>query len=109
VPDIMNFIGEDSVYIEQMRKICKASYRNYTPLEINFLGIRDNRNYPNEIFWQIAGEEKSPITFGFDAHTIDSACDRKSLKIAKEIVSKNKLKYIGKPEIIRLKSRISGN
>lgn len=104
-PDILRFTGDDSVYREQMRKLCKASYKNNIPLEINFLGIRGNRCYPNELFWQLAGEEKSPVTFGFDAHTIDSACDKKSQIKAQEIVNKNNLNYIGKPEIIRLKNK----
>ncbi len=102
-PDIFCFTGNESVYREQMRKLCKASFETNIPLEINFLGIRENRCYPNEIFWQIAGEEESPVTFGFDAHMPDSACDKKSLKKAKEIVIKNNLRYIGKPELIKLK------
>lgn len=104
-PDIFNFKGDVSVYREYMRKICKASREHNVPLEINFLGIRDNRNYPNELFWQVAGEEQAPVTFGFDAHTVDSACDRESQKRAEEISKKYGLNYIGKPEIIRLKKR----
>lgn len=103
-PDIFNFIGEVSVYKEEMRKICKASYEYNIPLEINFLGIRDNRNYPNEVFWEVVGEEKSPVTFGFDAHTADSACDRESQKNAEEIVRKYKLNYIGRPKLINIKN-----
>lgn len=102
-PDMLNFMGDKGVYCEQMRKICKASYEHNIPLEINFLGIRGNRNYPNEIFWEVAGQEKSPVTFGFDAHTVDDACDRGSKKKAEEIVKKYELNYIGKPELIKLK------
>ena len=102
-PDIFNFTGDSEIYIEKMRKICTES-RNYNiPLEINFLGIRDNRIYPNEKFWEIAGEEKSPVTFGFDAHDVLNAFDGASLKRAEEIVEKYGLNYIGKPEIRKLK------
>lgn len=104
-PDMLNFTGDKDVYCEQMRKICRASLEYNIPLEINFLGIRDNRNYPNEVFWEVAGQEKSPVTFGFDAHTVDSACDRESKKKAEEIVKKYNLNYIGKPEIIKLKKQ----
>ena len=86
-----------------MRRLCIASRELNIPLEINFLGIRDNRNYPNEAFWQVAGQEKAPVTFGFDAHTVDDACDRESQKKAEEMVKKYDLNYIGKPEIIKLK------
>ncbi len=101
-PDLLFFTGDIDVYQEEMRKICKASYEFNIPLEINFLGIRDNRIYPNESFWEIAGEEKSPVTFGFDAHTSDSACDLTSFNKAEEIVKKYDLNYIGKPEIIKI-------
>lgn len=69
------------------------------PLEINFLGIRENRTYPTEAFWQIAGEEKAPVTFGFDAHNVQSACDSTSLEKALQMVEKYRLNYIGMPEL----------
>ena len=72
-------------------------------LELNFYGIRDHRNYPDSRFWRIAGEEKCPVTFGFDAHTVESAYDGASLAEAKKLVEKYHLNYIGKPCIIDLK------
>ena len=101
-PDMINFTGDTSIFKEEIKKICVASREYNIPLEINFLGIRDNRNYPNEFFWQIAGEENSPVTFGFDTHDILNAFDGESLKKAKEIVKKYNLNYIGKPTIIPL-------
>jgi len=99
-PDMFNFTGDEKIFKEQMRKICVAS-RNYNiPLEINFMGIRAERNYPNEAFWEIAGEEKSPVTFGLDAHAAFDAFDGESLKKAHKIVQKYKLNYIGKPKLI---------
>ncbi len=99
-PDIINFIGDISVYKKEMRKICVASKTHNIPLEINFLGIRDKRKYPREAFWEIAGEEKAPVTFGFDAHDVESAFDEMSLKNAKMLVEKYNLNYIGKPELV---------
>lgn len=99
-PDMINFIGDISVYQREIRKICVAAREYNTPLEINFLGIRDKRNYPNEVFWEIAGEEKSPVTFGFDSHDILNAFDNASLNKAKNIVEKYNLNYIGKPELV---------
>lgn len=98
-PDVLNFYGDESAYNEEMRKICVASREYNIPLEINFLGIRYSRRYPDERFWKLAGEEKSPVVFGFDAHDVDSAGDSASLIKAKELVLKYNLNYIGKPEI----------
>ncbi|MBQ7821428.1 MAG: histidinol-phosphatase [Clostridia bacterium] len=101
-PDMINFTGDVEVFQREIRKICSAARECNIPLEINFLGIRDNRNYPNEAFWEIAGEERSPVTFGFDSHETVDAYDEISLVRAMEIVEKYNLNYIGKPNLIML-------
>ena len=101
-PDMFVFEGDAETYKQEMRKICVASREYNIPLEINFLGIREKRSYPNEIFWEIAGEEQPPVVFGFDAHTTQSAYDGESLLKAEEMVKKYKLNYIGKPNLIFL-------
>lgn len=101
-PDIFNFTGSLEDYRNEMRKICVASKEYNVPLEINFLGIRDRRNYPFEEFWVIAGEEKAPVTFGFDAHDVQSAYDGVSIVEAERLVNTHKLNYIGKPKIIKI-------
>ncbi len=99
-PDMLNFIGDMAVYQMEMRKIAIASRECNIPLEINLLGIRDNRIYPNEAFWQVVGEERSPVTFGFDSHDVKNAYDGESLTKANELVKKYNLNYIGKPQLI---------
>ena len=101
-PDLINYVGEIELYEDEMRKICVASKETGIPLEINFLGIRTNRVYPRDEFWKIAGEEKCPVTYGFDAHDADGACDLESLTKANELVEKYELNYIGEPQIIFL-------
>lgn len=96
-PDLMNFIGDDNIYYDEMKKICVASKEYNIPLELNFLGIREGRRYPIEKFWKIAGEVQCPVTFGFDAHDEQSAYDGDSLKVAEKIVKKYNLNYIGNP------------
>lgn len=96
-PDVLHFVGDADAYASAARRIAEASLETGIPLEVNFLGIRDGRYYPNEAFWKIVGEVGAPVTFGFDAHTTDSAYDEKSLKIAKEFAKKFNLNYIGKP------------
>ena len=105
-PDGIRFVGDDSVFEKYARKICRASKEYNIPLELNFLGIRDNRHYPNLKFWNIAGEEKCPVTFGFDAHSVKSAYNGKSIPRAKEIVETYGLNYIGKPDIILIQEKM---
>ena len=98
-PDIFAFTGNEEVYKREMRKVCRASKEYNIPLELNLLGIRGNRKYPNEIFWKIAGEEGSPVTYGFDAHTLEAVYDAPSIPRAKELTEKYNLNYIGKPPL----------
>lgn len=98
-PDLINFTGDDGIYKEEVRRMCRASKKYDVPLEINFLGIREGRLYPRELFWKTVGEEQAPVTFGFDAHSVPAAYDGASLVKAKELVKKYKLNYIGMPKI----------
>lgn len=98
-PDLFKFTGDDRLYESEMRRICRTSIKTDTPLEINFLGIREQRHYPSERFWRIAGEEQSPVTFGFDAHHTEAAYDGESLKTALEMVERYHLNYIGEPRL----------
>lgn len=101
-PDIVNFTGERETFINEYRKICVAAREYNTPLEINFLGIRENRSYPKDFLWKVAGEEKAPVTFGFDSHEAQNAYDGESLVKALEMVEKYNLNYIGKPVLKKL-------
>lgn len=101
-PDVFNFGGDASVYKEEMAKICSVSAEYNIPLEINFLGIRTNRIYPTELFWEIAGKEGCPVTFGFDAHDVTSAFDCGSLERAEYLVKKYGLNYIGRPTLVKI-------
>ena len=101
-PDVFNFVGDSALFAEAAERISRASVETGIPLEINFLGIRDSRNYPNPLFWRIAGRVGAPVTFGFDAHTVDSAYDGASLTIAKQMAENLGLNYIGKPVLRKL-------
>lgn len=101
-PDMFYFTGEESVYRAEMQKICAASKEHAVPLEINFLGIRGKRHYPNSLFWEIVAEEQSPVTFGFDSHDTLNAYDGESLQKALEMVAELKLNYIGEPALRRI-------
>lgn len=101
-PDIFKFTGDRDVYLREMGKICQASCRYNVPLEINFLGIRQGRNYPDEGFWELAGQMQCPVTFGFDAHEASSAYDGESLLKAWALVEKWGLNYIGRPPLVLL-------
>lgn len=100
-PDTIDF-DDFTVYKREAERICLASKEFDVPLEINFQGIREKRPYPKEKFWQIAGEIGCPVTFGFDSHQTNAACDLESLPEAMELVEKFNLNYIGMPKLRNL-------
>lgn len=102
-PDMYYFVGDEAIYKAEMRRICIASRELNVPIEINCQGIYKKRNYPCEAFWQVAGEEESPVVIGFDSHTAENAYDEESLKRAEEIIEKYKLNHIGKPKLVKIK------
>ena len=101
-PDMVKFVGDEEVYCKEMEKICRVAKEYETPLEINFLGVREGRIYPRDLFWQICGQVGAPVTFGMDAHSKEAVCDSESLKVASALVKKYGLKYIGMPKLIPL-------
>ncbi len=102
-PDIFCFTGQQAVYEREMEQLCRAAKEHNVPLEINFLGIRQDRIYPSDAFWEIAGRVGTPVTFGFDAHDIEAAFDKASYSAAEALVKKHHLNYIGMPKIIDIK------
>jgi len=93
-PDMINFSGDKSFYEKEMTRLCVGAKETDTPLEINFLGIRDKRIYPNEFFWEIAGKVGVKAVFGLDAHDPLGACDVASLPIGQKIAEKNNIEVI---------------
>ena len=70
-PDVMWFAGPDEVYEAEMTALCRYCRKAGIPLEINLLGVREDRNYPREVFWQIAAREGNALVYGTDAHHAD--------------------------------------
>lgn len=88
-PDLIHFEGSGPVYDREMRKLCRAAKKTGTPLELNLLGIRENRHYPNGRFWQIAAEEGNTVVLGCDAHepqhVVDPESERKALGLVERL------------------------
>ena len=101
-PDVLKFSGDEVVYKTEMCRICKAAKEEDVPLEINLLGVRTDRHYPNPLFWEIAGEVGAPVTFGSDAHEPIDTYDEASAKKALKMVEDYRLNYIGEPKIRKI-------
>ncbi len=77
-PDLIRFVGDAAEYDRQMHRLCRAAAERNIPLELNLLGLREGRNYPDERFWRIAGEVGNSVILGCDAHRPEHAWDPES-------------------------------
>ena len=67
-PDLIHFKGSKKVYQEELYRVCLRAKELDIPLEINFLGLMEKRNYPAGKFWEIAGQVGNDVILGCDAH-----------------------------------------
>lgn len=98
-PDILKFDGDDKIYYREMKRLCLAAKKHKTPLEINFLGIGDNRIYPSDKFWRIAAEVGVDAVFGCDAHSAKNAFNKEIYDKALNFAQKHNLNILEKLDI----------
>lgn len=67
-PDTLNFTGDERLYADEMRRLCRAANQYRLPLEFNITGLREPCIYPCGRFFRIAAEEGCPVIMGLDAH-----------------------------------------
>lgn len=83
-PDLINFTGDHKVYLKKMRYMIEELKKLEIPLELNYYGYVDKRQYPNREFWEIVAEVGNPVVIGIDAHAPSFYDDQKSLEEMKE-------------------------
>lgn len=67
-PDLLHWSGDEITYRRQMERLCQGVKDLGVPLELNLLGLAEGRHYPNECFWEIAGQVGNCAILGCDAH-----------------------------------------
>lgn len=98
-PDLINFVGDQAVYLRHMRDLCRAAKESSTPLEINLLGHAYNKHYPNERFWEIAAEEGCQVILGLDAHAPQHILNTESELKMLQMVQRLGLNLLGSVEL----------
>ena len=90
-PDVIHFVGEEKIYRHYMRQLLQLAKQTNTPVEINLLGIQDEKHYPNPILWEIAAEEGCSVILGIDAHEPDAVADLRHEQKALQLVEQYSL------------------
>ncbi len=82
-PDLINFTGSKKIYHQKIEFLLTELKKVDIPIEFNFLGFSDRRNYPNGEFWKIASKIGNRVVIGLDAHSPDVYDDKKGLDALK--------------------------
>ena len=98
-PDLMNYRGDGDFYIKEYTRLCKYAKLHNIPLEINILGLKTKRNYPNDLFWEIASGEGNDVIIACDAHNPESVANPEEVKLGYEYAKKFNIKPIEYLEI----------
>ncbi len=96
-PDLLKFTGNYSVFEKHYSRLIEHAVKMEIPLEINLLGIRAGRHYPDERFIKLCGEMGAPMCIGCDAHEPESAADITSFEKAAVFIEKYNVKYVENP------------
>lgn len=98
-PDLGGYRFPQEVYEAEYTKLCKAAKELDIPLEINLLGLRTNRHYPDRRLFEIAGKIGNKIVLGVDAHAPHQFHHPASEDEAMQMVKDFNLQLIDKPFI----------
>ncbi len=88
-PDLPMYRHKIEVYEREMGRLIRCANAHKVPLEINFYGLQDHRNYPDLAFWQIAAAIGCDVVFGSDAHAPKNLLNETAYKYAKQLVESN--------------------
>lgn len=86
-PDLINFTGDKELYLKKMRYMLQALKEIGIPLEFNFYGFFEKRNYPNYDFWKMVAEIGNPVVIGLDAHWPEVYEDTDNLALAHQYLA----------------------
>lgn len=81
-PDLIYFTGDKQVYLKKMRYMIERLKEIDIPLEFNFYGFFEKRQYPNYDFWKMVAEEGNRVVIGLDAHWPGVYEDEENLALA---------------------------
>lgn len=98
-PDLPGYGFSEQAVRREYRRLCEGAKALNIPLEINLLGMRSHRQYPDKRFFEIAAKVGNAVIIGSDAHEPENVVDQASESLAKDMVSSLGLKLIETPLI----------
>jgi len=103
-PDLISYSRSLEVYESEITRMINCAKEYKIPLEINFYGLQEVRNYPTLAFWQIANDLGCDVIFGSDAHKPENLKNPYAYKYAQMMLDSFKnLNLLEKVEFKRVK------
>ena len=92
-PDLINYKGDEKIYLKHMKRIVEASIEYDFPLEVNVYGFVDGRHYPSDRFFKMASEMGAKFVIGCDAHDPRIIINPEDVPEFKQFLDRNNVKY----------------
>ncbi|MBQ8408841.1 MAG: histidinol-phosphatase [Clostridia bacterium] len=103
-PDLLFYSKSLEVYEREMTRLIKCANEHKIPLEFNFYGMQEVRNYPTFAFWQLAADIGCDVVFGSDAHKPENLLNPLAYKQAQQLIANNpKLNLLDRVEFKSVK------
>ncbi len=96
-PDLPGYGFSEQAIEREYTRLCEGAKALHIPLEINLLGMRAKRPYPDKRFFSIAARVGNEIVIGSDAHDPKHVVDPESEALALYMVSSLGLNLIKTP------------
>ena len=87
-PDIIGYRGDSAFYENEMTRLCEYAKIKDIPLELNLLGLSENRSYPYSKFWEIVAKIGNKVVVGCDAHNAERVAEPSEIRLAENYLSK---------------------
>ena len=87
-PDIVDVTCDKDFKIQEFTRLCKHAKKNNIPLEINLLGLSAHRNYPTDLFWEIAAKVGNDVIISCDAHNAYRVGNKKEFEMGLKYAAK---------------------
>jgi histidinol-phosphatase (PHP family) len=99
---MFKFTRDDEIYNAEFTRLCDGLKVLDIPLEINLLGIRDNRHYPSDKFFSLAASRGCSFVLGCDAHEPEALLDQSAPAKALEFMKANGISGFIEPTLRRI-------
>ncbi len=99
-PDLAGFEGDEKNVLNAYRRLCEGAKELNVPLELNLLGLRENRSYPDDRFFKLVGEIGNDVILGADAHAPEQFLHYEDEKKALSLVKKYRLKLMENSSLV---------